>query len=1288
MIFKKKALVLALLTVYLESGQARAHSPLSPASKELAASLAESRAKAGGDAAEKLRKTGFKALDDNNLPLAEASFQELIKSSPRDSAAYGGLGLVKMHQDAFAESRRLLKKALDLSPSGHKDQWKPAFDRASYGLMISDARSAFESRHSTKGIALLRKAVEMAPRESMAILQLANALLAENDLPGAEANFRLVLKEDKNNQVALDGLISLLASQKRSKEIEELSVSMSPRQTRLLAELKARQLWDQAEAATAAGNIAKAQTSLEDAIAMTPDNPKLRLALARIYLENNAPVAARALMDAIANVENPPADALYASASLSAMQQLWWEGLMTLERVPQASRKPEMVALQKRLWTRVQADRLKLFIQRGDSAHARELLGVLEANATNEAEFTGIIAGFHLQVGDPAHGLALLKRAVESTTAPTASLLLQYGMALLSTNQETEVLAVMRRVAGMGKLVAEDVAAYKNLQRTLSVRYAERAREAGDYASAFNFIQPMLLAEPEDNILLLALAKIYGAAGDSESARDLYGRVLQADPRNPEVLQDLVYAGIQTRDFSTAEQHLATLRQLQPDNPRYLSLAGNLARAQGNHNRALGYFREALAMEQAQSLAMGQGANGVGVMAQSSQSLKSREFSINPFSDRNGRGAGNSNYMINAYAAGSQGSQGSQQQAMFAPPGTAYQQPVQQYAQVQPQHLPQYQPAALPPVPQLPVSVGRVASTVASVPTPTIAATPTATSKDAFSKPGLSLQAEADVGKPAVQGGSSGNVSSVSGGATVYQIPVADIRRSPLPPNNAAASNITSSVTAVTAMLADNDYGSAATAPQAPYIYIPPKPSSYKPEPPVQQALPLQPAPQQYSATGNAVKAAPAYSNKTKPAQPVSAEEASLQKEIDSINELSRTQVSVEVAGRSRSGEKGLSALNGVEIPIEAQISTLGLGQFGLKIIPVLADAGSLNLNDASVAGQFGRNAILVERAKYAKLPFTTIAGQQGLSKTSSLDQEAKGVALNLSYELAGVRLDLGSSPIGFPIQNVVGGLRWSGQSDDGLSLGIELARRSVTDSYLSYAGAKDSLYGLTWGGVTRTGGKLDLSYDGEDGGVYASAGYAALTGKNVAKNTMAEVGAGAYWRAYKTNDFSFTTGLGLTSFFYNKNLRYFTYGHGGYFSPKSYVALGIPLDIAGRKGKLAYQIGASLGVQHFRELGALYYPNSPADQAELELFAAANPTVNIQTSYPGQSRTAFAFKIGGAAEYQLSPHFFVGGKFSADNSGDFNDTSAAVYLRYSFEPKKAPVTFPPVAPKAYYQGN
>ncbi|MFZ6744043.1 cellulose synthase subunit BcsC-related outer membrane protein [Undibacterium sp. JH2W] len=1287
---------------------------------------AEAHTKVAGDSLEKTRMAAFKALDENDLKTAETAFQALIKSHPKDSAGYGGMGLVKMRQDEFIDSRALLQKAVDLSPANRKDQWKPAFDRANYWGTIADARTAFENSDSAKGIALLRKAVEMDPKESVGILQLGDALMAENDPVGAEANFRLVLKNDAKNLGALDSLIGLLALQKRIKDLEELSAFMSPRQMQVLSELKATQLWDKAKLAEAAGDIATAQASLEDAVLITPDNPWLRMALAKIYLGQNAPGAARALMDAIANVENPQAEALYASALLSAMQQLWWEGLMTLERLPVAARKPEMFELQKRLWTRVQVDRLNVFANRGDTLRSRELLGLIENAAGNDAEFVGIIAAFHMKVGDPAHGLALVKRAVDSTPKPQAGLLLQYGMALLRANQEAELLAVMRKVTEMPNLTAAEVADYKDLQRIVSMRYSERAREAGDYASAFNFIQPMLMADPDDNLLLLSLARIYTSAGDTETARDLYQRVLQAEPENPEVLQALVYAAIQVKDFNSAEQYLATLMQLQPDNPRFISLAGNLARAQGNNGRALEYFRQALAMEQAQRPNNGMGANGIRLVAQAQPAI-ANDFSVNPFADRSGRPQ--TAAAVN-YAPVQQAQIPNSKSAIFAPVGVPMQQAVPQYAPplqaqfqgqypqaqyVQPQYAqpqyaqPQYvpapqaqyiQPASQYVIPQLSAAAlagaqaraGNQAMATAIVtpaPAPAIPQLP-AIVQNARAPAAVTPQAYAPTAVPAaVQGGTSGNTGSASGAATVYQIPPANLTRSPLTQAPVLQANPLQTPAAVPR---NNDgagsSGYGGNAPAVPTPYIPPK-TSYT-------ATPVA-VPQQYASGGSSVNyvgtvaantsnaAVPSRSKASKPAN-VSAEEAALLKEIDAINELNHSDITVAVAGRVRSGEKGLSALSDLETPIEARLSTLGLGQFGLKIIPVVADAGTLNLNDSNIAGQFGRNAIVVERAKYAKVPFTTIARQQGLPTVASLDEEAKGVALSLSYEIAGVRADIGSSPIGFPIQNVVGGLRWSG-SDDGASLGIELARRSVTDSYLSYAGAKDSLYGLTWGGVTRTGVKIDTSYDGEDGGVYASLGYYSLTGKNVVKNTEAEFGLGAYWRAYKSNDFSFTTGLGLTSFFYNKNLRYFTYGHGGYFSPKSYVAVGIPLEIAGRKGKFSYQLATSLGVQHFRELAAAYYPNSPADQTDLEQFAAANPTVNIQTSYPGQTRTAFAFKIGGAAEYQLSPHLFLGGKLSADNSGDFNDTSAAVYLRYSFEPRKSPVGFPPVAPKAYYQG-
>ncbi|MFZ6781048.1 cellulose synthase subunit BcsC-related outer membrane protein [Undibacterium sp. Ji83W] len=1184
---------------------------------------------------EKSRVAGFKALDDNQIEAAEAEFQGLIKNYPKNPIGYGGMGLVKMRQEEFIEARSFLQKAVDYSPSQSKDQWKQASDDASYWATVTEARNAFEDGDSAKGIDFLRKAIAHNGKEPAGILQLADALQAENDLKGAEENYRRVLDADKTNIRALDGVIGVLVLQKRITDLEALSSIMLPRHLAIIANLKSEDLWNKAKAAEAAGDINTAQKMLEDAIMIKPDNAWLRMALARIYLKRDMPGQARALIEAMTNVEAADPEALYVSALLSEMQQLWWEALNTLERIPTASRKKEMVDLQKRLWIRVQIDRITLLAKRGNTGLAKDILANVEQVAGNDMEFTGTMANLYIQLGNKERGYAMLREAVQNTPKPAAGLLLQYAGTLMQANQEGELEATMRRVAAMPNLQEAEILAFTQLQRVLAMRYAERAREAGDYATAYAYIQPMLIATPDDDMLLLTLARIYTAAGDAASARELYVKVLQNDPENPEVLQGLVYAAMEARDLENAEKYLSVLLRQEPDNPRYLALAGNVARAQGNNSRALSYFKKALALEQAQKTVVGSGPNGLRLV-DTAPATTVNDFKVNPFADRKSGGVVTSQQPQLKTVAPTATSGPALKEApnsnftggIFAPVGK-----------------PLTTPPAPAGVPLNNVAPGSaVPKTIPSLPSlpvaPKTQPAPASVPAGSAPPPANTLQPKMPTAVGAPPEPNRGRSDTYSNGATM---------QSPYPEGQTMLAQYT---------------------PASPYV--PPK-VSYT------AAVPV---PQQYAvANSNSSKAKPVK------AANVSAEEAALLKEIDSINELKRTEVSVEVATRTRSGEKGLSALTDIEIPIEARINTLGLGQFGLKIIPVVVDAGTLYLNDPAISGQFGRNAIVVERAKYSKVPFTTIARQQGLSNVATLDEEAKGVALNLSYEMAGVRADIGSSPIGFPVQNVVGGLRWSG-SDDGASLGIEIARRSVTDSYLSYAGAKDSLYGLTWGGITRTGVKIDTSYDGEDGGVYATLGYYGLTGKNVAKNTEAEVGVGAYWRAYKTNDFSFTTGLGLTSFFYNKNLRYFTYGHGGYFSPKSYVALGIPLEIAGRKGRFSYQLATSLGVQHFRELSALYYPNSAADQAELEQFAAANPGINIQTSYPGQTRTAFAFKVGGAAEYQLTPHLFLGGKISADNSGDFNDTSAALYLRYSFEPRKPPVAFPPVAPKAYYQGN
>ena len=73
----------------------------------------------------------------------------------------------------------------------------------------------------------------------------------------------------------------------------------------------------------------------------------------------------------------------------------------------------------------------------------------------------------------------------------------------------------------------------------------------------------------------------------------------------------------------------------------------------------------------------------------------------------------------------------------------------------------------------------------------------------------------------------------------------------------------------------------------------------------------------------------------------------------------------------------------------------------------------------------------------------------------------------------------------------------------------------------------------------------------------------------------------------------------------YERNLRYFTYGQGGYFSPGAYLLAGVPLTFNGHYGtKFHYRASGSLGMQAFQEDSAPYFPLDAAYQA-----AQGNPT-------------------------------------------------------------------------------
>lgn len=383
--------------------------------------------------------------------------------------------------------------------------------------------------------------------------------------------------------------------------------------------------------------------------------------------------------------------------------------------------------------------------------------------------------------------------------------------------------------------------------------------------------------------------------------------------------------------------------------------------------------------------------------------------------------------------------------------------------------------------------------------------------------------------------------------------------------------------------------------------------------------------------------------------RPVDPLTGDIDRRMAELNQEVAPKAQVGVSLRGRSGDEGLDQLTQAMVPVEAVFSPGGVGTLKLQAQPTFLSGGMLGADPASLQ-RFGTNPL------FALSPDTPRPG----------DQTASGVGLGLSYSLGWATADIGSTPLGFRQQNLVGGVELAPSIGRDLRLRAVGERRAVTDSVLAYAGAEDPASGLTWGGVTRTRGHLQLEWTPGLLNLYAGAGGATLRGENVASNTQYEFGAGGSYPVYRTATQEVRAGLDLVYFGYDRNLRLFTLGHGGYFSPQSYFAALIPVSYKEQVDeKFSYSVGGSVGFQTYNERRSPVFPNDPARQARLEGLVANTPLLNA--FYPARSESGI---VGGAfanAEYKLSDSLRLGGRAQFQRAGNFTEGTGLVYARYTF---------------------
>ncbi|MDA7415675.1 cellulose synthase subunit BcsC-related outer membrane protein [Xenophilus arseniciresistens] len=1161
---------------------------------------------------------GFRAIERGDLAGAEQRFQDALRRQSGYAEAQGGLGIVRLRQERFGEAQQLLEQA---SRGGGGNRFASALRSASYWALMRQGDSAREQNDLRNARSLYERAVRIDGREPTGLNALADLQAAEGQYAEAEANYRRVLEARADDAQALRGLIVVYTQTGRADEAQKLMARLTPEQLREaggLRNLRAAQARSQARARLEAGDVAGSQRLLEDAMLQNPDDPWLRLDLAQIYRRGGQLAQARSVMDGLLMSQPEMPDALFASALLAGDAGDGAGGLAYLERIPAASRTREMRELQRRLWVQTQTQRALALARQGQQAAARAVLSAAESSLGRDmsSDIWGPLAEAYAEVGDAPRALAMSRQLLARHPSPAIGDRLLYASVLVKSKQDVELAALLRQLQATPMTPAQR-AQFDGLRKGYLLRQADVLREAGNLEAAFNMLSPLLAAQPDDAGTLGALARLYSTARDETQALAIYQRILQRNPTDLDTLLAAAASASAARAHGDAQSYVMAALKQAPEQARVLAAAGRVFRNAGDNRLAEQYLQAAVTAEQRLanpwSPSQTPAAPGAAPLAGG-----------NPFAGMTGRNLPGLP-VPNAMAA--------------APMLPA------------PAMLPVSAPSAaagagLPPPPAW-TGLPATAPAAAAMPLPTQPAGALPWPENPAAPAANAPAARPGAGASTTRRGSGNRAAST---AAARNVP--DAAAYAAPPAGTAPPVYASGLPAPAASAGyAADIGIPAPAQ---YGGLPlPVPAGY----PQAQAWPAPgtgglPPPTGAAAAGTGLwsTGAPVLNAPVDP----------LRAELDQLRSERSSSISMGMVYRNREGEDGLSRLADIQVPIEGRIS-VGEGKVVLSATPTTLDAGTPAYT-FSTAARYGAGPAAALAQVYNVVP-------------SPGAQTATGVGLSVGYESKNFDAAVGTTPLGFQESNVIGHLRYRGNVTDSLSLKGELSRKPVTDSLLSFAGTEDVRTGDRWGGVVATGGRGDVTWDSGSFGLYGYGSYHALTGNNVADNFRVEGGGGFYAHLLRNDTHTLTAGMNVGLLHYDKNLSYFTFGHGGYFSPQRYIGLDFPVSWSGKHNRLAWRVNASLGVQSFTQDETPYFPTDAVRQSQV--YEAMGQATALQLNntvftgyYPSTSRTGLAYNLGAALEYQVAPQLFLGGTVGLSNARNYRQFSGNVYLRYQFDNK------------------
>ncbi|HAZ0556660.1 cellulose synthase complex outer membrane protein BcsC [Enterobacter hormaechei] len=290
-----------------------------------------------------------------------------------------------------------------------------------------------------------------------------------------------------------------------------------------------------------------------------------------------------------------------------------------------------------------------------------------------------------------------------------------------------------------------------------------------------------------------------------------------------------------------------------------------------------------------------------------------------------------------------------------------------------------------------------------------------------------------------------------------------------------------------------------------------------------------------------------------------------------------------------------------------------------------------------------------------------------------STNQSANGASVAVGWQNKTWAWDIGTTPMGFDVVDVVGSLSYSNDLGP-IGYTLNAHRRPVSSSVLAFAGQKDPNTDTTWGGVRATGGGVSVSYDkGEANGIWSSLSADSLTGKNVEDNWRVRWMTGYYYKLINQNNERLTVGVSNMLWHYDKDLSGYSLGQGGYYSPQEYVSFALPVNWRKRTENWSWELGGSVSWSHSKTKDVMRYPlqglipdNEPGRYTDKGVMET------------GSSSSGTGYTARAIVERRVTSNWFVGLGVDIQEAKDYTPSHALLYVRYSAAGWQGDMDLPP----------